>query len=321
MNRTLLAILALGLAGPGCMKKSSAESSYAGSDMAMESEAYGGGYDGADFDDDSADYGDMEESMDMAAEMEPAAAPMPSDSGGRMGGLRERRAAKKSMSKDRGLAPGGSSPPPEPEPADTKPADTESTKAKPGTSANDSKDEPEAIARQIIYTAQMRLAVFNVDEAMERVEALAVSVDGYVQQMRQGYFILRIPAAHLRGVMDSVGGLGMVTERNLEARDVTEEYVDVTTRIRVLRETQGQLIALLKRTKTVEEALHVRQALDQVTMQLEQALGRLRVLESLIGFSTLTVYIDERGPQNDIPSSNDPFPWVDSLGVEATEWN
>ncbi len=299
------------------MKSSAGEASYARSDMAMESEAYGGGYDGADLDD-SADYGDMEESMDM----EPAAAPMADDSGGRMGGLRERRAAKKSASKS-GLAPGGSSPPPEPEPeaSNAKPADTTSTKAKPGSSAKNGKDEPEPIARQIIYTAQMRLAVFNVDEAMERVEALAVSVDGYVQQMRQGYFILRIPAAHLRDVMDGVGGLGMVTERNLEARDVTEEYVDVTTRIRVLRETQGQLIDLLKRTKTVEEALHVRQALDQVTMQLEQALGRLRVLESLIGFSTLTVYIDERGPQNDIPSSNDPFPWVDSLGVEATEWN
>ena len=65
----------------------------------------------------------------------------------------------------------------------------------------------------------------------------------------------------------------------------------------------------------------VRQALDKVTMELEQALGRLRMLENLIGFSTLTVYVDERGPQNDIPSSNDPFPWVDSLGVEATEWN
>jgi hypothetical protein len=246
------------------------------------------------------------------------------DSASGMSSNRERRAAKRSA-KSEGLAPGGSAPP-EPEaqsnPSNNKPADpkSEPSKAKSGQS-KDSADEPEEVARQIIYTAQMRLAVFNVDEAMETVEALAVSVEGYVQQMRKGYFILRIPAAHLRDVMDGVGGLGMVTERTLEARDVTEEYVDVSTRIRVLRETQSQLLDLLKRTKTVEEALHVRQALDQVTMQLEQALGRLRVLESLIGFSTLTVYVDERGPQNDIPSSNDPLPWVDSLGVEATEWN
>jgi len=312
MNRTLFALFALGLAGSGCKMKDASEASYPRSDMAMESEAYDGD---ADFD----DYGDETAEM---MEGEPAPAPMvdtSASSGRAASGLRERRAAKKAAQSD-GLAPGGSAPPEEPGPSKPADAKSEPSKAKPGTSESDT-DEPEPVARQIIYTAQMRLAVFNVDEAMERVEALAVAVDGYVQQMRQGYFILRIPAAHLRGVMDGVGGLGMVTERNLEARDVTEEYVDVTTRIRVLRETQSQLIDLLKRTKTVEEALHVRQALDQVTMQLEQALGRLRVLESLIGFSTLTVYIDERGPQNDIPSSNDPFPWVDSLGVEATEWN
>ncbi len=319
MNRTLFALIALGLAGPGCMKKSAGEASYARSDMAMESEAYGGE---ADYD----DYGGGEPMEEMASmdAMDDAPPPAPmaasdSDSVGAMGGLRERRAAKKAAKSD-GLAPGGSAPPEEPTPSKPADAKPEPSKAKPGSS-KDSSDEPEPVARQIIYTAQMRLAVFDVDEVMQRVEALAVAVDGYVQEMRQGYFILRIPAPHLRGVMDGVGGLGMVTERNLEARDVTEEYVDVTTRIRVLRETQGQLIDLLKRTRTVEEALHVRQALDQVTMQLEQALGRLRVLESLIGFSTLTVYINERGPQNDIPSSNDPFPWVDSLGVEATEWN
>jgi hypothetical protein len=50
-------------------------------------------------------------------------------------------------------------------------------------------------------------------------------------------------------------------------------------------------------------------------------MGRLRLLESQIGFSTLTVRMSLRGPQNAVPSSNDPFPWVDGLGIEATEWN
>jgi hypothetical protein len=55
-------------------------------------------------------------------------------------------------------------------------------------------------------------------------------------------------------------------------------------------------------------------------MQLETALGRMRQLQSQISFSTLTVTLVEQGPYANTPSSNDPFPWVDSLGVEATEW-
>lgn len=176
-------------------------------------------------------------------------------------------------------------------------------------------------ARQIIYTAEMQLSVYKLDDAMKRAEELTLASGGYVQNMSQGYYVLRIPAPALRGIMDELAHLGVVEARTLQARDVSEEFVDLTTRIRVLRETQQQLLTLLKSARTVEEALKVRASLDGVTMELEQAMGRLRMLESLIGFSTLTVRMSLRGPQNAVPSSNDPFPWVDGLGVEATEWN
>ncbi|MCA9688234.1 MAG: DUF4349 domain-containing protein [Nannocystaceae bacterium] len=193
------------------------------------------------------------------------------------------------------------------------------SEAKPGDEATTT-DEPKDLGRQIIYTAEMTISVFKVEEAMKKVEVATIAAGGYIQQMSEGYYVLRLPAPALRGVMDDVGGLGVVESRSLQARDVTEEFVDLQSRIRVLRETREQLLALLKRAHSVKEALEVRQALDAVTMELEVALGRLRMLENLIGFSTLTLHISERGPHTSIPSSNDPFPWVDSLGVESTEW-
>jgi len=194
--------------------------------------------------------------------------------------------------------------------------------AKEGKAKEDEgKDPQKQVARQIIYTAEMGISVFKLDEAMERAETLTLEAGGYVQSMSLGYYILRVPAAKLRGVMTELGKLGVVETRSLQAQDVTEEFVDLSTRIRVLKETQVQLLALLKQARNVEEALSVRRSLDQITMELEQAMGRLRMLESLIGFSTLTVRMSQRGPQNAIPSSNDPFKWVDGLGVEATEWN
>lgn len=189
-----------------------------------------------------------------------------------------------------------------------------------GQGTSDSEDKKQ-YARQIVYTAEMQISVYKLDDAMQRAEELTLAAGGYVQNLAQGYYVLRIPAPALRGVMDDLARLGVVEARTLQARDVTEEYVDLSTRIRVLRETQAQLLSLLKQARNVDETLKVRESLDQITMQLEQALGRLRMLESLIGFSTLTVRMSQRGPQNTIPSSNDPFPWVDGLGVEATEWN
>jgi hypothetical protein len=136
----------------------------------------------------------------------------------------------------------------------------------------------------------------------------------------QNQLVLRLPAIHLKPVMAMLAKLGVVEARTLQAQDVTAEYVDLESRIKVLRDTQTQLLDLLGKAKTVEEALHVRRALDEVTMELEVALGRMRQLSDMIAYSTLTVTLIERGPQDSIPTSNDPFRWVDSLGVEATEW-
>jgi len=214
-------------------------------------------------------------------------------------------------------APAKQAPPMRPEP--TKAAGTPTASG--GEGEDKGKEPQKQFARQIIYTADMTISCFKLEDATQRAEALTLGAGGYVQTLSQGYLVLRIPAPELRRVMEELGKLGVVESRNLQAQDVTQEYYDVTTRIRVLREQQNQLLALLKQARNVEEALNVRRSLDQTTMELEQALGRLRVLENQIGFSTLTVRMSERGPQNAVPSSNDPFPWVDTLGVEATEWN
>ena len=178
-----------------------------------------------------------------------------------------------------------------------------------------------AHGRQIVYTAEMQVSVFNVEDTMKKAEALPETYGGWIQTRNEGYVQMKIPARRLREAMDELAKWGRVDRKSLQASDVTAEYVDLESRIRVLRSTQAQLLELLTRSKTVEETLNVRKALDQVTMELEVALGRMRQLESQIAFSTLTLVLAEQGPHLPNPSSNDPFPWVDMLGVEATEYN
>ena len=48
--------------------------------------------------------------------------------------------------------------------------------------------------------------------------------------------------------------------------------------------------------------------------------AQMRELAKSIAFSTLILRFVERGPTQDIPNHNDPFPWVDELGVEATDY-
>jgi hypothetical protein len=174
--------------------------------------------------------------------------------------------------------------------------------------------------RQIIYTATMQVSVYDVAHSIEQAEALPERLGGWLHQRIDNQLVLRIPAEHLREAMDIIAELGVVDYRLLEALDVTAEYTDLESRIRVLTEMQAQLARLLTQAKTVEQALEIRKALDSITMELEVSRARMRELAKSIAFSTLIVQFIARGPDVAIPSSNDPFPWVVELGVEATEY-
>lgn len=183
-------------------------------------------------------------------------------------------------------------------------------------------DVPKPIAskRQIIYTATMQVSVYDLTHSIEQAEALPERFGGWLHQRNDNQIVLRIPAEHLREVMDIIAEYGVVDYRLLEALDVTAQYTDLESRIRVLTEMQGQLARLLEQAKTVEQALEIRRALDEITMELEVARARMRELSKSIAFSTLIVQFVARGPGVAIPSSNDPFVWVTELGVEATEY-
>lgn len=249
--------------------------------------------------------------MDMEAGMgaEEMDAPTLASAGPARESRRERRMSRKDAAAE----------PPPPAPSPGAPAEPSVTGGGDDAEPAVADDGPDP-GRHIIYTAAMQVSVFNLKDALERAEAMPSKYGGYIQNMSGSYFVMRIPSGKLRTAMDELAGLGVVDARSLDAQDVTEEFLDIQTRITVLENTQKQMMELLTKARTVEEALHVRQSLDAITMELEVLKGRLRRLESLTEFSTLTLNLVERGPHSTTPSSNDPFPWVDELGVEATEW-
>lgn len=184
----------------------------------------------------------------------------------------------------------------------------------------DPADTPALIdARQVIYTAVMVLSVFDIDAVAELVENMPQRYGGWIESRYDYQITLRIRAGRLFEAMDQLAEIGIVLDKSLLAEDVTAEYVDLESRIRVLEQIVARLEALLAKATTVEEALKIRVELDRMRLELESARVRMRALSEQIDFSTLTVLLTPRGPEQ-LPSSNDPFPWVNQMGVEATEY-
>jgi hypothetical protein len=286
-----------------CLACASSKSSMAPAPYEDYAYGSGGGDGGYDFDDDMVE----------AEMMAPAGASMSSRSRSSYGSVVNERTQFKNEEAPPAPPEPAASPKPEPEPADI------------GARVdvpNQTQDAPKQAAtkRQVIYTANMQVSVYDVEHAMVLIEALPDRYGGWLHQRLDNQIVLRIPAEHLGAAMDLIAELGVVELRTLEGLDVTAEYTDLESRIRVLVQMQAQLELLLAQAKDVEQALEIRKALGEITMELELARARMRELSKSIAFSTLIVRIVARGPAVDLPTSNDPFPWVLELGVEATEY-
>ena len=131
-------------------------------------------------------------------------------------------------------APSGGAPRPsggvKPTIGSDKPLSPETTPTKDEPSEEDKKKQ---FARQIIYTAELQLSVYKLDESMQRAEELTLASGGYVQNMSQGYYVLRIPAPALRGIMDELARAAGEPRRHAPRRAAPRFIHQVTRLLRV----------------------------------------------------------------------------------------
>jgi hypothetical protein len=169
----------------------------------------------------------------------------------------------------------------------------------------------------LVYTADVTLAVFEVDKGLGAVEKIASDVGGYLSQRSDAQIIIRVPRARFSDAMELVGKLGDVLHKNVSAEDVTDEYVDLDLRLKNARATRDRLETLLV-TADVKEAIAINQELAKMTEEIERIEGRLKLLRDRIGFSTITVSFEAQTPKQSPARSGSllPFPWIQTLGLD-----
>lgn len=158
----------------------------------------------------------------------------------------------------------------------------------------------------IIRTGFASVEVKNVDDAANKVRALAASLGGHVansqfeggeHNVRSATLELKIPAPRYDEAVNKLAAIGEVESVNSTSEDVGEEFVDVTARVENARRLEQRLIQLLaNRTARLADVLAVERELARVREEIERAEGRLRYLRTRAAMSTLTVLVHEDEP-------------------------
>jgi len=166
---------------------------------------------------------------------------------------------------------------------------------------------------KIIKSGSARYKVKDVKKAMIEVKQIAAGYDGYISDLRfentlyqkQNRFTIKVPNQNFDALMDTISGVAIFTEyENITTKDVTEEYIDLQTRLKTKLEVKERYETILrKNAKTVEDILATEEKLRGLQEEIESAQGRLKYLTNKVAYSTLQVDLYEEVEYKEEPTS------------------
>lgn len=170
----------------------------------------------------------------------------------------------------------------------------------------------QATQQKIIYTAEARVRVAQLDSALARVDRLVARSGGFVSSQRRNnstyehtaQLVIRLPAEQLKGALDFLPKIGLEIDfQNLDSRNVTAEWLDLETRLQTKRDVRDRYIDILRnRAQKVEDILNAEDKIRVITEEIEAKEGSLRYLRDQVSLSTLeltlyeTIEYRETGP-------------------------
>jgi Domain of unknown function (DUF4349) len=171
------------------------------------------------------------------------------------------------------------------------------------------------VGPSIAIEAQATLRTDDVRAAVDRVTDFVVRRGGRVasadidfapdvnergSDKSRATLVLTVPPAELSLVVDHLDDLGTVVGFDQLAEDVTEQLIDLDSRIDNTRASVGRVRALLDEATDIEGIVRLESELTDREIELERLLASQRQLEDRVAMSTLTLDV-VAAPQNALP--------------------
>jgi Domain of unknown function (DUF4349) len=189
--------------------------------------------------------------------------------------------------------------PPAPESSARQKQKLASNKATEENETDPSSEKIEVVERKIIKTGEIQFETKDLNQTKSIISKAVTNLKGYISEesqnnsdyRKENKLVVRIPAGQFDSLLNVLGThAGHFDSKSIHTQDVTEEFIDVSARLKTQRELENQYTQVLKQAKNVKEIMEVQGYLADVREKIESAEGRLRYLSNQVGFSTLTIH-------------------------------
>jgi len=160
---------------------------------------------------------------------------------------------------------------------------------------------------KLVRTSSIDLLVKRPAESAEKIRSLTEHVGGFLvksqtngaQDATNASLTIRVPVGRFAEVVAEIRKLGLrVESEQMEAQDVTKQYVDQQAHLRNLRALEAQYLTILQQAKTVKDTLNVSERLNAVRGEIEQQQAEFETLSRQVETVAITVSLHSEAEAN-----------------------
>ncbi|MFD4942147.1 DUF4349 domain-containing protein [Streptomyces sp. NPDC058239] len=190
-----------------------------------------------------------------------------------------------------------------------------------GSSAEQKKPDALAAGTHVIRTATLSVEVKSVAKAAAAARSVAEGSGGLVAREEtervddtheMSHLVLRVPQGEYDAVLRDLSGAGKLLSRTSSAKDVTDQVVDVESRIATQRASVARVRKLMDRAEKLTDVVALEGELSSRQASLESLLAQQESLKDRTTLATITLDLSE--PETVAKDGDDDPGFLDALG-------
>lgn len=156
----------------------------------------------------------------------------------------------------------------------------------------------EKLEQKIIKEATLRFETDNLEAAFNQIQKAAKTNKARIINDAEGKdfatvfrnLTVKVPSQNFdRFISDISKGVSYFEVKNISAEDVTEQFIDLTSRLKTKKKLEERYLEILKKANKVSEILEIEEQISTIREEIEAKEGQLKYLESRVSESTITI--------------------------------
>lgn len=164
------------------------------------------------------------------------------------------------------------------------------------------------IEQKIIKQASLRFETNDLEETYKQIQTAVKQSQGKVQSDSEGKdygtlyrnITIRVPSQNFDNFINTISkGVSYFERKEITAEDVTEQYIDLTTRLKNKRKLEERYLQILQKAAKISEILEIEKQISIIREEIEAKEGQLKYLENRVSESTVTIEFFKNLPEQE----------------------